>query len=287
MPYLIAAILSNITYAFTDIFNGASAKRNGPLQVAFWVAVCGTLVFLLPLFIWFGADLHRLNALNFSEVIGLGVLLNAGYLCFIAGMQKNGITLTGVIGGSFPAMTTVVAVVFLGEHVGVWQALAIAVVLGGIVCSSMQGSARTFAASVKSLGFLFALGAFVLWGTYFALIKVVIAQIGWFLPQYLELATGIILFAAIGLASKKKRTFAIPTAPFFVLAAAVLQTMAGFFFNYAMSKGPASIIAPIAGSSPAVFTILAYFIFHEQLNKKQWVGICMTLLGVVALSILT
>lgn len=93
------------------------------------------------------------------------------------------------------------------------------------------------------------------------------------------------LFGLIAWLSKDKAAIQRPKLLWLVALTAVLQISGSIFFNYAISHGQTAIVAPIAGSSAAVFVIIAYFLFSETLNPKQWLRILVALSGIIALSL--
>lgn len=95
------------------------------------------------------------------------------------------------------------------------------------------------------------------------------------------------MYLLIAKISKEKSVTTFPKMPQFVVLLSLLQVFGSILFNYAISKGQTSVVAPIAGSSPAVFVALAFFLFHERLNKKQWTGIVAAVIGIVGLSIVS
>lgn len=95
------------------------------------------------------------------------------------------------------------------------------------------------------------------------------------------------MFFIIAKVTKDKDVMTKPKLIWLVAITAFLQVAGSTFFNYAISKGQTAIVAPIAGSSPAVFVALAFFIFKEKLNKKQWLGIVLALVGIISLSLLS
>jgi transporter family protein len=189
--------------------------------------------------------------------------------------------------GSFPAITTVLSLIFFSEVVGPLQALAIVVTLIGVALSSMQGKVNRLLMDMRSSGAIFAFGAFVCWGVYFAFVRIPIEQIGWFWTQYSGALVGLVLFLIIAKLNKDRSMLVRPKPLWLLVVIALLSVGGSMLFNYAVSKGPTSVVAPIAGSSPAVFVMLAFFIFRERLNKKQWLGIVLAVIGIVALSVLS
>ncbi len=287
IPYILAAVLSNVAYALADNTNGLAVKQNQPLRVALWVTTYGIVIFLIPLLLFFEDELQRLTLSTGLVMVGLNVLINVGYLCFVTGMRRGSVTLTGVLGGSFPAVTTLTALVFLGERVTPEQFFMIILVLAGIVLSSIRGQVANLVSDLRTSGVIFGLGACVCWGVYFALVRFPVEQVGWFLPQYSALVVGFVMFHGLAWRSGDRTVGAWPKLWWLVAMTGTLQVTGSMLYNYAISQGTTAIVAPIAGSSPALFVVMAYFIFKERLNKKQWIGIVLALTGIIGLATLS
>jgi drug/metabolite transporter (DMT)-like permease len=288
MPYILAAILSNLSYAFADNLNGLIAKRNSPFKQAIWVSSLGVLIFLVPAIFFFPNEVSRLNITNLAYILGFGALVALGYLSFVIGMSKGSITLTGVIGGSFPAVSTLTALIVFGEKISMAQGGAIILILAGIVMSSVHGRIADIFHDMRASSLIYALGAFFLWGIYFALVRIPVERVGWFMPQYLSNVEAIFIYFLIAtFIVKEKGIFTKPALGMFMVMTAILQVCGSMFFNYALTKGSTAIIAPIAGSSPAVFAVLAFFIFKEKLSHLQIAGIITALIGIISLSLLS
>ena len=287
MNYILAAIFANISLALTDNLSGLLSKRNKPLQLAFWSSLISLAIFFIPAITIYSDEFSKLTIENVALISGLSLLINFGFLCFITSMKRGSITLSGVIATSYPALTTILAVIFFGEKIGILQIIAITIVVVGVSMSSMSGKAKNMLKDIRTSGTLFALVTLVLWGTYSAFIRIPVEQVGWFLPEYILCINGAIVFVLISFIAKSKTTFKRPKLIIFLILSSIFTFAGGMFYNYALSKGPTSIVAPIAGSSPAIFVIIAYFLFHEKLNKKQWAGILLTVIGIIGLSLLS
>jgi uncharacterized membrane protein len=66
-----------------------------------------------------------------------------------------------------------------------------------------------------------------------------------------------------------------------------VQIGATIIYAYALTKGKTAIIAPIAGSYPAVFVVLAYFVLRERITRVQYLGVVTAVVGIVGLSVLS
>lgn len=70
-----------------------------------------------------------------------------------------------------------------------------------------------------------------------------------------------------------------------IISKSLLLGIGALSFNFAIDQGQVTIVAPIAGSYPALFALLAFLVFREQITRQQIAGIVITLFGIVLLSI--
>ena len=128
--------------------------------------------------------------------------------------------------------------------------------------------------------------AMILWGIYFTFIRIPIRQVGWFWPSYFAMLGVPIIWIYMLVRRIKLEKLPNSKITFLSLLNALLLTGGTFSYNFAVMSGQTSIVAPIAGSYPVLFVVLAYFVFKDRLNKQQIFGIVTTLTGIVLLSVL-
>ena len=70
-----------------------------------------------------------------------------------------------------------------------------------------------------------------------------------------------------------------------LILSTIFVRIAELSFNFAISKGLTTIVAPIAGANPTLFVILAFLFFKDPISRQQILGIITTLIGIVLLSV--
>jgi drug/metabolite transporter (DMT)-like permease len=285
--YLIAAFMTNVSYAVSDVANGLILRRDSPLKVSTWVAIFALAIFFVPMLVFFDHELERLTFVNALLIFAISSLGLIAYFCFLTGMQRAGVTLGGVITGSFPAVATVAALVFFGERISAGQAGAIVVIVAGVLVSSLQGEIRTLFADIKRTSLLWAFAAALLFGLFFALVRIPVERVGWFLPAYLGNVIGVPLYVLIAHRFGERDVLRLPQLPVPIATIAFMQIGATMLYAYALTKGETAVIAPIAGSYPAVFVVLAYIVFRERIRPIQYLGVLATVAGIIGLSLLS
>lgn len=116
------------------VWNLAAKKWGGGTHFVFSCAL-GVVVLWLPAVLWVGLDeLPGWSLLAWGFVAASAVVHLAYFNCLIAGYRASDLTVVyPVARGSGPLLSAVAAVVLLDEHLGVYGALGLAGVVGGIL----------------------------------------------------------------------------------------------------------------------------------------------------------
>jgi drug/metabolite transporter (DMT)-like permease len=285
--YLLAAVITNLSYAVSDVANGVILRRDSPLKVSTWVAIFALVMFFVPMLIFYRDELARLTVLNVVLIFAISSLGLTAYFCFLTGMKRAGVTLSGVITGSFPAVATVAALLFFGERINGGQGLAIAVIVAGVLLSSLQGEVRTLFKDIHESSLFWAFAAALLFGLFFALVRIPVERVGYFLPAYSGNIIGVPLYLFLARRFGERGVLRRPHHIVPIALLAFAQIGATILYAYALTKGKTAVVAPIAGSYPAVFVILAYLVLRERIRGVQYVGVVTTVVGIVGLSVLS
>lgn len=283
---IVFALIAFFGWAIGDIFGTFATRRLGSFATSAWGMAAGILT--AGLFIPF---VHR-NIIQFTAEIliiniFLGLVFIIGLICFNEGLRVGNPSVVGTISASFTAVVVVLSIIFLKEQINFNQILAIILIFLGVILSGFDLGFKKDKGKFRK-GIIYALITMISWGVYYAFIKLPVEQIGWFWPQMITLSLFPLIFYFI---RKRKGGISIPSykdsSLFLVVMNGILVGGGEFAYNFAISHGYVAIVAPIAGSYPVLFVILASLFFKEQITRKQKYGILTTLLGIVFLSILS
>ncbi len=284
MTPIIFAIITAIGWATADIFGGLVARKIGGYSSAILSYIISIILtsFYIP-FAW-----HELSSITPTTIIWLLILTPIGITPLISlyeGFKVGNPSLVGTIASAFGGLVAILSVIFLGEKLNVAQVISILAIILGLVISSLNLRSLNSRQILSDKGIPFALASLLAWGIYYTFVKIPLQNIGWFWPTYLSywgfpLVLIFMKIRSIKLVFPKGRTNQL-----FMLTNAVLLTIALFSVNYALTIGQSSVVSPISSSYPALFAILAYFVFKDRLTKQQILGIVITLVGVLSLSI--
>lgn len=283
---IIFALIAFFGWAVGDIFGTFATRRLGSLMTSAWGMAAGLLTaglfipFVLRDHVQFTPEILIINVL-------IGLVFVIGLICFNEGLRVGNPSVVGTISASFAAVVVVLSIIFLKEQINFNQILAIILIFLGVILSGFDFNLKKDKSKL-SKGIIYALITMVAWGVYYAFIKLPVEQIGWFWPQMITLSLFPLIFYFI---RKREGKIIMPVykdgSLLLVVMNGVLVGGGEFAYNFAISHGYVVIVAPIAGSYPVLFVILASLFFKEQITKEQKYGILTTLLGIVFLSILS
>ena len=279
---ILFALVAYFGWGAGDVLLGLSSRKIGSFLTTFWLYGLG-LIILLPLIPFLSDQLSNITPSTLILTVILGIISSIGVLAFTEGLKIGNASIVGTITSAFSAVVVVLSVIFLGEKLSPNQIGAILIIFAGIILCSLNLK-DVKEKNLLNKGTIFALVAMITWGINYTFIKIPIQQFGWFWPGYIQNIGCAILFSILIL--RKDRKFLIDKRKGFPLLfmAVLLPTVGTLGFNYALSIGQSSIVAPVAGSSITLFVLLSRFAFKDRLSKQQWIGILTALLGIVLLA---
>jgi drug/metabolite transporter (DMT)-like permease len=286
MLAILFALLSYFAWSSGDIFGTIAIRKLGAYSTTFWTLLLGLVIFSF----YIPFSLNEIQGLTldifFLNII-LGLILVTSFLTFNEALRIAHPSLVGTIAASFTALAVVLSIVFLKETITKYQALSILVIFLGVIISSLDFAELRKGKFTFNKGVLLAIATMISWGVYFTFIKIPVSKIGWFWPEYISFALFPLIYLVMRIRriELKKPTYEKALLPL-ILSAIILRS-GDFSFNFAISKGLTAIVAPIAGSYPTLFVVLAFLIFKDPIKKQQIFGIILTVVGIVFLLFLS
>jgi len=100
------------------------------------------------------------------------------------GMRVGNVSLVGTIAACFGAVSVILSVIFLGDHLRLAQMLVIILIFVGLLLSSLDMKILQKKKILSDKGVIYGLGAMILSGVYWTFIRLPVRQVGWFWPSY-------------------------------------------------------------------------------------------------------
>jgi len=282
------------------------------------VGVAGLLAAGLPL------NLFRLKDAPPDLVIaavGINLVILAGGGLFYRGLAVGTLALVSPIAASFAAVTALLALA-AGERVAPVELVGIALTLiGVIVASTMPNHAKDGHAELATPntrltrrrrfapGLLEALGAMLLFGAGFWLLRFVTPALGGVTVALIGRLADLMVLAALALLLLLARIVRSPVASpldgprpsvadvvpterrmspafwLFVVPVGLLDTAANVAYNLGITVALTSIVVVLASLFSAVTVLLAWIFLRERLAGWQWIGVIAILVGIALVNV--
>ncbi len=211
------------------------------------------------------------------------ILDGLGWILYFQSIVYGPITIVGTLSAAYPAITILLARIFLSEILSSVQYMGVALVifccLGLSYSPSNPDDPNAKVTNRKWIPLAFF--ALLLWSTAQTIMKYAYG-----LPEASEV--NMLLFNTIGgaltlgLYGLKNGLKGSHSGKEWIRSFLPMGMMAGgdMGFIIAASKGPVSIISPLTGAYPVVTLAFAAIILKEHISKLQWVCIVVLIFGI-------
>lgn len=244
----------------------------------------------------------------------IGNVINGfAWLFFYKALESGKVSLVGSVTAGYPALTVILALMFLGEQLAWYQGLGVALVIGSGVLVAMGPSepspdgpagpaaapevAATHAAGGAHVAgsptapanrwLLYSLLVFVGWGVFSAFIKAAFMAPGAETYNFFvwNAVGALIVLLPYGLwGVMKEGGMGRPKDLLVALIPTVLFALGDLALFRAYETGPATIVSPLAVVYPLITLMYAAPVLKERISPLQWVAVLLLLAGIVAVS---
>lgn len=270
-------------WGVADYAAAVSSRRIGALWTSLGMQVVGAVTLAATL-----VALGRWSGLAIGSLPWAFALAVAGsvplYLLYRA-LALGPVAVVSPVVASYSALTVLLVVAFLGERLRGEQVVAIGITFVGVVLSTTD--LRRFAASIRRplpgvrIGAAATIG-FAVWGTLLA--AAARQHDGLMLiVEWRVIASALLALIVLG-GRRAAPALPLPTLGL-VAAVGVLDTLGNVFFVLGAATGEAAITATGSGLYPLVPAILGIWLLGERLVANQYLGIALTVVGLVALGL--
>ena len=287
MIAILFSLATFIGWGVGDVFGTIAARKIGGFSYTFWVYVFAFILttFYVPFQI---VNLHLFTLPILFLCIFLGISLIIGNTFFSEASRISNASLVGVISSSaYSGPAVLLSALFFHESLTTVKIISFFLVLIGVITASInfnelgEGHLQKM---IKDRGVVYALIAVFCWTIDAVFLKVAILKVGWFWPMYITILCFPLMFAfmknqKIKFISPFKKGVFVP-----VIMATLLLYGGEFTYALGLGSGSPSLVSSISGAYPALFALIAFFVFKDRLTKQQITGILVTLSGVIFLS---
>jgi drug/metabolite transporter (DMT)-like permease len=275
-----------LTWGLADYFATLATRSVGALRVALGFHLAA-LVPLTVLVLATGA-LEHVTWGQVPVFVLLGFVGWLSYLAFYTALSIGPISVVSPIVSGYAAVTVVLAVVIVGEHLPALESAAVVVTIAGVMVASADVSKGATAAirrhAARGLGL--AIAAFVMFGGFLFGVSYYHNRIGWLAPIFLARGfAAVFLLAHVGQRGARRWRQAPPRVLWLIALIAVLDTGGYIFFNIGARHAETSVVATASAPYAVVPIVMGVFLLHERPSRVQWLGVAMLISGLILLGI--
>ncbi|QNP48023.1 EamA family transporter [Diaphorobacter aerolatus] len=283
-------ILAGLIHAGWNI---AAKRAGGDSRFAFFSSMLNMLVWA-PLGWWLGRDVVPLWGVREWTFVALSGLLHVlYYVVLLRGYRKADLTVVYPLArGTGPLLSSLVAILFLGEHLSALGALGIAGVVGGVFLIAggpglLRAAKEPLARKRVHKGMLYG----VLTGVFIASYTVVdgyavkVMLLSPILLDYMGNFVRVVLLSPVAL-RKPRELLPLWKAQWkYALLVAMVSPIAYVLVLYAMQHAPMSHVAPAREVSMLFAALIGGHLLKEGDRKARILGAVLIAAGVTALAL--
>jgi uncharacterized membrane protein len=279
--FAILALASAAFYGAADFIGGMTARRAATMAIVLLSQAAG-LALVVVMVALLGTPVPGTHDWVWGALAGVagggGVALL--YRALAIGVMSLVAPVTAVCAVAVPV---VVAVLWLDER-PTWQAtLGIALALLAVALVSQGGDSHgkdpSRAPRRRGLGLAIVSGIAI--GLFFLALARTTDEAGLW-PLVFARISSVGLFGALIAMSRTTLSMAGNTA-LLAVGGGVLDMLANLLYLLASRQGPLTLVVTLSSLYPASTVLLARFVLHERLTPRQWIGVGMALLAIVAI----
>lgn len=286
MNLLLAFILSFLAvigYSLISIFIGKISQKHGAFWTGFWIQILGLPITLL--FVpFFGLSLAVNQYLLPILIFGIGISFNFILYARVLAIGPPSIVQAILRIGSL--ITFILALVFLGESVSFLKVSGALIIVSGAILASLdfkelhRKKVRLLTKAVP----LATLEALIS-GIIFVFLGIGIKHFGGFSANVGVRLFVVPIYLLISQFRPKPKTNMLKVSWKMILFIAAVDAIAFILYALAIQIYEVSFASIMLATMPIVTAIISALFFHEKLSSQQKLGIILTVIGAISLTL--
>lgn len=273
-----------LSWGLSDWLSTLASRRTGPLRAILGFHVLS--VAALGVAAAATGALDGFSAKPVLVILGLGAVGWAFYLSFYRALAIGPISIVSPIVSGYGAVTVVLAVLILGEHLAAGALAAVLVAFSGVLLASSDVARLHRLERVQVLGLALAVVATLAGGGYVFGISYYSSTLGWLGPIFLGRCFTLVLIAATAVPGGRWRfPDRAPGLAAMIAGIATLDTVGYIAFNIGVRNADTSLVATAASPYAVVPIVLGVAVLHERPRPVQWLGIALVIVGLILLGL--
>jgi drug/metabolite transporter (DMT)-like permease len=302
---VIYGLIAAMGWGTSAIAATKAARRSGTYTAVLSSQGAGVAV-LIILAAFLHSSLHSIDVTTAAGLVGAGLLGLIGYLTFYRALEYGAaVGLVSAISATYGGITTVLAVVILGEHIGGTGAAGVVLAVTGIAMASASSAATaqpppiavtepivgvapgpTRRRSLSRAGIPLALASAVTYGVSGFLLGDFSARAG-ALGSALTAhgASVTVLLLALPILGRTTAWRANASGMIWAVAAGLTDVVALLAFARGGQTGQVAVTAAVSSVYPAIPLLAGLIMFGERLGRRQLLGVTLIITGLVLIGL--
>lgn len=290
MPHLgeLSALLTAILWSGTSIAFSAASEKTGSLQLNInRMLLAGLLLILTILIMNFEFDLSSTQVINLAISGVIGLVIGDSFL--FKGYQLIGARISMLIMALSPAITALLAYLFLEEELSALGLFGMIITLSGIALVILERKPvlnAKYKISGTGLFYSFMGAAGQSGGLIFARLAFDEADINGFVATFVRIISAVtILLSAAIIIRKYKNPFKLYNRNKSAFGATVIGTILGPYLGItfsliAIANTKVGIAATLMSTMPIIMLPMVRYIYKEKLSWRSILGALVAVVGV-------
>ncbi|HYM38695.1 MAG TPA: DMT family transporter [Thermoplasmata archaeon] len=281
---LLYGLATALGYGSGDFVARQAARRIGHLYVLFYMELF-SLVLLVPAAVLLERGFWHWTPM-WGYAAALAILNVVASLFLYRAFEYGVLSVVSPVVSTFPAVTAVLAFLFLPDRPTLVAVAGIAAALLGVVLiSRAEAHPDNPPAKDARKGLVSAICCFLGYGVFYFALKFLVGDLGAFTAAaYVRVigvgAIGVTILAGIADVRRLPREFVRPIALVGVLDSAAFVT-----YNLGVAAGSVAIVGTLSGLFSAVTVGLAAVLLRERLVPVQYGGLAFIFAGIVLMAV--
>ncbi|MEO8475994.1 MAG: DMT family transporter [Actinomycetota bacterium] len=281
---MIFGLSAALGWGLADFGGAVSSRRMGSLPTVL-IAQGLSAIVMTALVVAGGHDPGAMSP-YLLLLLANGVASAGAYVSHYHALELGPVAVVSPIGATYAVVGVTLAVVFLGERPGPIALLGGLITVVGVMLTSTDLQKVRAGTHTRAPGLPWAIVSAVLFGIGGFLLGYFAQEVGWVTGLWASRCVQLFAFMVLAIAQRHRfGRVGFHGGLLMALGVGAADLLGVISFSYGAAKGFVSVVLIASAVFPLIAVVLSVGLLHERPAANQYVGIGLTVLGLVALGL--